>query len=216
MEKLDVYEIIYNWFCSRPEVEKDDFLCDRQMWDGMQSDLFSGGFNIQHDEIKLLVRKCDKDGYLGGRSKGFSFEDQCRFLDQKEQNRKDFGDPGGEAGIKKRISEWALAMSERLSEYERTEWWVNRSNSYRESVGWICELCHNQHERKSRSLVTHHIKYKFIDGSSVFYNETDEILLAVCDSPCHQLADIARYLRAGRISKEEIDTATQTLLAGIR
>lgn len=216
MERLEVYSVIYSWFFARPSMEKDDFLSDRQLWDGLQRELFTNGFNLQHDEVKQFVRNCDKAGYLGGRAKGFTFSEQCKFLLQKKINKEEVGDSGGVGGIQERIGGWAAAMSEKLAEYERTTWWVERSRSYRRSVKWRCELCHKNHARSPADLVSHHISYKSPDGMLVFYKETDDILLAVCKSPCHQLADIARYLRVGRLAKEEIDLATQTLLAGIR
>lgn len=216
MERIESMKIIYEWFCKNELVTKDHFLAHRELWDGLQLDFMRSGMNFQHDEIKRLVAQCDKGGYIGGRVAGLSFEEQHEIVEERNRNRKETGDADGVDGVKRKIDTWAAAMSDELKEYESSPYWSERSRLYRSSVGYKCELCLRQHPIGARSLVTHHLTYRFTDGESVFYKETDDVLMAVCNSPCHQLADIARYLRAGRLTQDEIDQALQTLFSGIR
>ena len=218
MERIEAMKVIYEWFCKNELVTKDHFLSHRELWDGLQREFMNAEMNYQHDEIKRLVAHCDKAGYLGGRSAGLLFEEQHEIVETRNRNRKETGDADGAGGVKRRIATWAEAMAEELKEYETTPWWSNRSKLYRASVKWRCELCHRQHPTGSGSLVAHHITYKFPDpdGSEVFHRETDDVLMAVCKTPCHQLADIARYLSAGRLTQAEIDRAIQPLFAGLR
>lgn len=213
-------EITYNWFLTKQNagarVEKDDFLCDRVMWDGLQKDLDDNGLYFDHDAVKRLVRKVDKGGWLGGVTEGRTFEEQKAFFDEREQNREETGHPRGADGVIEDIDSYAKAMSEELAIYESTTHWAKTSEDYKNKIGWRCELCLRQHRPNSSSLVTHHRSYKLETGECALYRETSRELMAVCADVCHPLADIARYIRAGRIQREDFNAATEPLLQSVR
>jgi len=210
--------IAYNWFIEQSRngtpVLKDVFLYDRSLWDSMQKQLVEHGENPNHDDVKELVRRLDKGGWLGGIAEGRTFDEQGKLIQIKQTNYKETGHGEGAEGITREIARYANCMGEsRLEEYYREPHWERRSRDYRSSRGWVCELCLKQHPGGSASLVTHHLTYRFDDGSKVFFAETDRELMAVCAEPCHQLADIARYMRIGRISQDEIACALSPLFA---
>lgn len=129
--------------------------------------------------------------------------------EQEKTNLKETGHRGGTQAIQSVLDKTQIAMmSEELKEYENTPDWKARSKEYRNLKEWTCELC----GAKTNGLVAHHLIYDNI-GSG---NEPDEDLIAVCDFPCHQLADIARYFRVGRITQEQIERVTLPLLRNLR
>lgn len=214
-------EIAYNWFLRKQlsgnPVAKDVFLYDRELWDSMQGELVEAGENPNHDEVKELVRRMDKGAWLGGIAEERTFEDQLKFLETRKRNYAECGHAGGQDGIAADVSRYSDRINPpKLAEYYAEPHWSKRTLQYRESQGWVCELCLKQHRPGSSSLVTHHKSYKLADGSPAFFRETDRELMAVCADSCHQLADIARYLRVGRITDGEIADALSPLFAALR
>ena len=73
-------------------------------------------------------------------------------------------------------------------EYERTPWWRWRSGTFLATRAF-CGMC------SARAQVVHHRWYHRPDGTRVFYNETDQDLVALCRE-CH--TDHHRHRGAGR------------------
>jgi hypothetical protein len=214
-------QIGYEWFLHRTiagnTVTKDVFLYDRELWDSMQRQLVDAGENPSHDEVKELVRRLDKGGWLGGVAVERSFEDQSRIIRTRQENYAQTGHPDGIQGIGKDVSRYAETLSEpRLAEYYLEPHWVKRSHEYRVKANWTCELCLKSHQWGSGSLVTHHLSYRLESGERAFFKETDRELMAVCKGSCHELADIARYIRVGRITDQETGAALSPLFAMVR
>lgn len=214
-------EIAYNWFLGRmmggDPITKDVFLYDRVLWDSMSTQLMEIGESPTHDDVKELVRRLDKGGYLGGIVEKRPFADQQSIVKAKADNRKETGHPDGLDGIADEIVRYSTAMDEpSLAEYYQTPHWGARSQAHREWTNWTCQLCLKNHPPNSASLVTHHRSYELKDGTKALFKETNRELMAVCFSPCHQLADIARYMRVGRITKDQLDTALSPLFACVR
>jgi len=214
-------QIAYEWFARQwangNEIGKDEFLMDRTKWDDMQTALFEGDHSMEHDEVKSLVRNMDKRGMLGGVAASRTYWDQLDVLADRAENRKQTGHPGGEAGIIDDLGKWAGAVNGTRPEgYYEDIHWRKLSRAYRESQGWRCELCHRRHLPDSAGLVTHHIAYEFPEsGEPVWWHETSEVLMAVCASPCHQLADLARYFAVGRIDPATMRRAMEPLFANL-
>ena len=179
---------------------KDDFLQDREQWDDLQKELISEGFNMLHDDVKGLVTNLDKGGYLGGVVKGASFKDQHEQIEKRKANLKKYGHNLGIEGISSDLCSWAEKSNSPLKKYYQDPGWTARSLAYRASVGWTCELCLKDHSGTRHRLHAHHLTYTLKDGSSAIYNETDRELMALCDEPCHVLADIVRMIRGSKLS----------------
>jgi hypothetical protein len=206
-------EVAYNYFKEKKDQGllidgfKDAFLSHRQQWDDLQKLLNEGGTNnFLHDDVKGLVRCLDKSGYLGGLSDGQTFKERDCLLQLKRENQREFGNPDGVQGILENISEWSGKANSPLDDYYRTMGWQARSLDYRRRKGWICELCLKDHSSSHHTLHTHHRTYKLADGSSAIGNETDRELMALCDSPCHKMADVARMIREGNFSPIAVKT----------
>jgi hypothetical protein len=219
--EIESRRVAYNWFRKRSldnnPVMKDVFLYDRELWDSMQKDLMSAGENAIHDEVKELVRRMDKGGFLGGIAEGITFDEQLAIVERRQNNYKETGHPDGVDGIAKDISKYSTCVSDaKLSEYYNEIHWQRISREYRSSKNWTCELCLKEHAVGSGSLVTHHLSYKLENGKTALYAETGRELMALCAEPCHQLADIARYIRVGRISDYDLEIALRPLFACVR
>lgn len=218
--EMTAKRVAYNWFVQQAKngspVLKDVFLYDRTLWDSMSRDLVAAGENPNHDDIKELVRRIDKAGYLGGINAGRSFDDQHGEVEAKRLNMKETGHGLGAAGIRADVTKYGEKLADaKLAEYYEEPGWQKRSREYRESKNWTCELCLAVH-RPGKTLVTHHRSYKRADGTSAIRRETDRELMAVCADTCHQLADIARYLRVGRIDSDSVAVAMEPLFHQVR
>ena len=219
--EIKAKRVAYDWFRNRSlagrPIMKDVFLYDRELWDSMQKDLMSVGENMIHDEVKELIRRMDKGGLLGGVAEGLTFDEQLAIVEIRQNNCKETGHPDGANGIAKEISKYYNCVSDaKLAEYYKELHWQRISREYRASKNWTCELCLKEHAPGSGSLVTHHLSYKLQNGATALYAETSRELMALCAEPCHQLADIARYIRVGRISDCDLEIALRPLFARVR
>jgi hypothetical protein len=200
----DQKRIAYNHFLTRAKFDdlrpgwKDSFLCDRVEYDALQKDLNLRGHNMCHDEIKDLILKMDKAGYLGGISTLESYDERNALVEQRKTNFIEFGNPGGVESIIEETELWASKANSPLNDYYQTQGWQARSWEFRKAKNWTCELCLADHSKTKHLLHTHHRTYKLIDGSCALYCETERELMALCASPCHQMADIARMVREGK------------------
>jgi len=214
-------EVAYCWFESKfkegAPVAKDVFLYDRELWDSMQTQLVTAGENPTHDDVKELVRRMDKGGWLGGIAEGRTFDEQRTIIVDRQNNWRNTGHAEGTEGIAADLTRYAGAMREpKLAEYYATQHWINRSRQHRATCNWTCQLCLKRHPENSGSLVTHHRSYKKEGGECALYNESSRELMALCASPCHQLADIARYICVGRITAEDLEISLRPLFASVR
>jgi len=214
-------QIVYEWFKYHYDngnpVNKDEFLSHRELWDGLQTALSDHGFALTHDPIKNLVANMDKAGWLGGIALGRSFEEQYKEgVEARRINRKETGHPDGTDGVLYDIARYAEAMNNQLKDYYSTPYWGLKSKTHKENANWTCELCLKQHPRNSPTLVTHHKSYKLENGECALYHETERELMALCSKPCHQLADIARYIKVGRIDPQSLEVALSPLFNQVR
>jgi len=202
----------YNYFLSRKTAGdlgdgwKDAFLSDRVKYDDLQRMLNADGHNMVHDEIKDIVRYMDKGGYLGGIAVSETYDIRHESVLTKKRNLSDYGNPNGIEGICADIANWSEKSNSPLEEYYKTCGWQARSTAFRKSKNWICELCLKDHSNSKHRLHTHHRTYKLTDGSCALYRETDRELMALCDEPCHKMADIARLIREGKHKWEIAET----------
>jgi hypothetical protein len=203
-------EVAYSYFRSKflrgtlKEGFKDDFLSHREQWDSLQELVNSSGRNMLHDDIKGLVRYMDKGGYLGGLMGGETFEERNKIVETKKHNLKEFGCANGIEGIESEMESWADKSNSPLADYYNTPGWQQRSLDYRRSKKWVCELCLKDHSESHHTLHTHHRTYKLIDGSSAIHRETERELMALCDKPCHVMADVARMVRDGKYLADNV------------
>ncbi len=202
--KQDQKRVTYDYFLNRHfngDLEdgwKDKFIYRREEWDELQRVLAEGEHTLCHDEVKKLVIEMDKAGYLGGISLGQVFDDRNNIVETRARNNAEFGHPDGVRGIENLSEVWAEKANSPLADYYKTPGWIQRSTDFRAGKNWTCELCLRDHNRTRHLLHAHHRTYILADGSSALYRETDRELMALCASPCHQMADIARMVRVGK------------------
>jgi hypothetical protein len=196
--------ITYEYFIQRKlqdDLEdgwKDAFLSDRVKYDDLQRMLNADGHNMVHDEIKNIVRYMDKGGYLGGIAVLETYDARHESVLIRKRNLAEYGNPNGIDGIKSDIQSWAEKANSPLDEYYQTPGWQARSIAFRKSRNWTCELCLKDHTNSKHKLHTHHRTYKLADGTCCLHRETDRELMALCEEPCHKMADIARMVREGK------------------
>lgn len=216
----DLKKHVYTWALMQEEFNKDSFLRDQYKWELCRDYLVSKGcaigspgFDTAHDVIKDTVGALDKQGMLGGIAKGQSYSERLHYNQKKAENRRSTGHPQGVDGWREDANGWAKAIRPpRLQEYYESLAWRKRSRQYRESVNWQCELCLKSHAASHSTLVTHHKHYdSAMDGT-----ESDWMLMAVCADLCHDLADLARYVRSGSLPEHILNAATEPLLCGVR
>lgn len=210
--KNDQKRVAYNYFYDRQnsgDLEdgwKDKFIYRREEWDALQRTLAEDGHALCHDEIKKLVIDMDKAGYLGGISLMETYDQRHRLVEIRSSNNSEFGHAEGIHGIRNLAKFLAEKANSPLADYYKSPGWIQRSTEFRESKNWICELCLKDHSKTRHLLHAHHRTYTLADGSSALYRETDRELMALCASPCHQMADIARMVRQGKYKWQIAET----------
>jgi hypothetical protein len=202
--KADQKRVAYDYFYHRQnngDLEdgwKDKFIYRREEWDALQRTLAKEGHALCHDDIKKLVIEMDKAGYLGGISLLESYDQRHRLVEVRSLNNNEFGHAEGISGIINLARFLAEKANSPLNDYYQTQGWQARSWEFRKSKNWTCELCLADHSKSKHLLHAHHRTYKLADGSCALYRETERELMALCGSPCHQMADIARMVREGK------------------
>lgn len=203
---------------------KDEFLENRENWEQLQRELHNHLANTfavtdllpDHKECKSLIRTLDKEGLLGHDTIDIALSVQeCR-----RQNRIRWGHAEGIEGFERRIARMAEASSDStpatrdyILQYDwqmRSRRYLDENCSSPDGTSWVCEMCGISHAKNihPRTIHVHHNTYsRPFNG-----NESDIHLVGVCSGLCHDLADIARRIRAGRIDSAVVNDLMRPLL----
>ena len=170
---------------------------------------------LGHDETKNLIRALDKLGLLGHETLKIAVERHT----ERKNNVKEFGTPEGPQGFTQRAERMVVAvrrdLSKRYLEYITGSVWKKRSRRYldeccRRGESWVCEMCGDAHpiSDQGRTIQVHHNNYVHLDG---FERDTD--LMSACEGLCHDLADIARKIKTGKIDRAAVNDALRPLFS---
>lgn len=203
------------WYeVAKERITKDEFLANRNEWEHLRDKIHNTtDVILSHDDTKNLIRALDKLGLLGHETLDVAIERHT----ERKNNIKEFGTPEGREGFTQRAERMSVAvrrdLSKRYREYIAGSAWKARSRRYLDQCCtrggmWICEMCGDSHpiKDKGRTIQVHHNNYIHLDGC-----ERDTDLMAACEGLCHDLADIARKIKTGKIDKASINDALRPL-----
>jgi len=203
------------WYqVAKDRITKDEFLANRNEWEYLRDKIHNTtDVILGHDETKNLIRALDKLGLLGHET----LEIAIAIYNERKNNVKEFGTPEGAPGFTQRAEKMSIVvrrdLSKRYLEYIAGAVWKKRSRRYLDECclrgeSWICEMCGDAHPilDHGRTINVHHNNYVHLDG---FERNTD--LMAACEGLCHDLADIARKIKTGKIDRAAVNDALRPL-----
>jgi len=219
-ETLSPKQLALEWWyeTGRNEGNKDTFLADRNQWEPLQAYIHQHcGILPTHDDVKALIRQLDKDGSLAQEN----MERLTEVKMQKKENRNEFGVPEGWDGFERRVETMHKAVSKDIpsnyNAYLKGIAWRRRSRNYLDEHctfedAWVCEICGRRHRIVpfARTIQVHHCDYSITNGK-----EPNEHLMACCDGVCHQIADIVRKGKSGKLDRSQLADIGRSLLANL-